>query len=69
VRPDEQKHTGFVSRIQANMDPQHHGRAGFSAISSLANNCMLAELSGNQNGNHHATATAPPSPVPAAASA
>lgn len=33
-------------------------RAGFSAISSLANNCMLAELSGNQNGNHHATATA-----------
>lgn len=34
VNPDEQKLTGFVFKIQANMDPAHHDRMAFFRITS-----------------------------------
>src|SRR5690606_38716885 len=34
VRPEEEKLTGFVFKIQANMDPQHRDRAAFMRVSS-----------------------------------
>ncbi len=34
VRPDEKKFTGFVFKIQANMDPAHHDRIAFLRITS-----------------------------------
>ncbi|MBT4122921.1 MAG: peptide chain release factor 3, partial [Candidatus Ruthia sp.] len=32
VKPDEEKLTGFVFKIQANMDPKHHDRLAFMRI-------------------------------------
>jgi peptide chain release factor 3 len=34
VKPDEEKLTGFVFKIQANMDPKHHDRLAFMRIVS-----------------------------------
>ncbi|MFT5112617.1 MAG: peptide chain release factor 3 [Parasphingorhabdus sp.] len=34
VKPDEAKFTGFVFKIQANMDPAHHDRVAFLRITS-----------------------------------
>ena len=34
VSPDEEKLTGFVFKIQANMDPKHHDRLAFMRIVS-----------------------------------
>ncbi len=34
VNPHEQKFTGFVFKIQANMDPQHHDRIAFLRVTS-----------------------------------
>ncbi|MBU1926823.1 MAG: peptide chain release factor 3 [Gammaproteobacteria bacterium] len=34
VQPDEEKFTGFVFKIQANMDPNHHDRVAFMRICS-----------------------------------
>ena len=34
VSPDENKLTGFVFKIQANMDPKHHDRLAFMRIVS-----------------------------------
>ena len=34
VRPDEEKLTGFVFKIQANMDPQHRDRVAFMRVCS-----------------------------------
>ncbi|MCP5152474.1 MAG: peptide chain release factor 3 [Ectothiorhodospiraceae bacterium] len=36
VEPDEEKFSGFVFKIQANMDPQHHDRIAFLRITSGA---------------------------------
>ena len=34
VQPDEEKFSGFIFKIQANMDPQHHDRIAFMRIIS-----------------------------------
>lgn len=34
IEPNESKFTGFVFKIQANMDPQHHDRVAFMRITS-----------------------------------
>jgi peptide chain release factor 3 len=34
VKPNEKKLTGFVFKIQANMDPKHHDRLAFMRIVS-----------------------------------
>jgi peptide chain release factor 3 len=34
VQPDEEKFSGFVFKIQANMDPKHHDRIAFMRITS-----------------------------------
>ena len=57
VEPDEDKLTGFVFKIQANMDPKHRDRVAFTALGQRIRNGII-----NDSSNIHLLSYQPCSP-------